>query len=74
MEDVAQFVEEDEQEFSYSVRLSAHDVLQTLWEEPSLKDHTHSAITDAVERHLQTCRTADSAHAWKVCVCVCVCV
>ena len=28
LEDVNQFVEEDENEFSYSVRLSAHDLIQ----------------------------------------------
>ena len=75
MEDVGQFVEEEEQEYSYSVRLSALDILQAMWEEPSLKDHTHSAITAAVEKQLQICRTSPSPHAWKVeCVCVCVCV
>jgi hypothetical protein len=64
--DVGQFVEEEEQEFSYSVRLSAHDLLHTLWAEPSLADHTYSAVVAAVEKHLQTSRSSTSPHAWKV--------
>lgn len=63
---MAQFVEEDEQEFSYSVRLSAHDLLEAMWAEPSLVDHTHSAIITAVDKHLQTSHTSSSPHAWKV--------
>ena len=72
--DVAQFVEEEEQQFSYSVRLSARDLLQTMWEEPSLRDHTHSAIATAVDKHFQNSRTSSSPHAWKVCCVCCVCV
>ena len=64
--DVGQFVEEEEQEFSYSVRLSAHDLLHTLWAEPSLANHTYSAIVTAVEKHLETSRGSASPHAWKV--------
>ena len=60
--DVAQFVEDEEQDFSYSVRHSAHDLLQTMWEEPNLRDHTHSAITTAVEKHIHS---SSSAHMWK---------
>ncbi|CAI8007574.1 Importin-9 [Geodia barretti] len=64
--DVAQFVDEEEQIFSYSVRLSAHDLLEAMWEEPSLRNHTHSAITAAVEKHLQTTRSNSSPNAWKI--------
>lgn len=67
--DVGQFVEEEEQEFSYSVRLSAHDLLHTLWTEPSLANHTHSAIVSAVEKHLEASRSSTSPHAWKVSLC-----
>ena len=59
-------MEEDEQEFSYSVRLSAHDLLQTMWAEPSLADHTHSAIVVAVEKHLHTSPANHCPRAWKV--------
>ena len=62
--DVAEFVDEEEQVFSYSVRLSAHDLLMMMWEEPTLRDHTHSAITAAVEKHLQSSRGL--ANAWKM--------
>ena len=59
-------MEDDEQDFSYSVRHSAHDLLQAMWAEPSLADHTHSAIITAVDKHIQTSRTSSSPHAWKV--------
>ena len=66
MADVAQFVEEDDNEFSYSVRLSAHELLQNLGAEPGLADHTLPAIVTAVEKHLQASPLHDSACAWKV--------
>ena len=59
-------MEEDDQEFSYSVRLSAHDLLQAMWAEPSLSSHTHSAIVGAVQEHLQTTAVGSSPHGWKV--------
>ena len=59
-------MEEDDQEFSYSVRLSAHDLLKAMWAEPSLSSHTHSAIVGAVQEHLQTTAVGSSPHGWKV--------
>ena len=64
--DVTQFVEDDENEFSYSIRLSAQDLLQSMGEEPGLADHTHSAIVSAVEKHLQGLTPHSSPHWWKV--------
>ena len=48
------------------MRLSAHDLLQAMWAEPSLSSHTHSAIVGAVQEHLQTTAVASSPHGWKV--------
>lgn len=66
LEDVNQFVEEDENEFSYSIRLSAHDLIQMLAEESALKVSCYQAVMSAIERHIQGTPSHPAEHRWKV--------
>lgn len=67
--DINQFVEEDENEFSYSIRLSALDLLLCLSEEKALAGPLYSAVVSAIERHLQEVRQNQAAigeNWWKI--------
>lgn len=74
MENVNQFVDEDENELSYSVRLSALDLVQSFTEEEALASSCYSAIIAAMNKHLEETPPNSSLHWWKVheaCLMVC---
>ncbi|XP_065836294.1 importin-9-like [Oscarella lobularis] len=66
LSDPNQFVEdEDEDTLSYSVRISAEDLLMALYDERQFSGITATAVTDCVSRLIQEANPSDS-HSWKV--------